>query len=104
MKFAPAFAGANCFIRFYQLLSEREAAAVVCLSPVNILFVCSLSVVAALVGYFYYTVCDRLYYLIVVRSEQHVALEVRKAVVYGSDAFKVEVECKLKNIDRRKSV
>lgn len=88
MKFAPAFAGANFF---YQLLSEREATAMVCLSPVNILFVCSLPVVAALVGNFYYTVCDRLYYLIVVRSEQHVALEVRKAVVYGGDAFKVEV-------------
>ena len=63
----------------------------VCLSPVNILFICSLSVVAALVSDFYYTVCDRLYYLIVVRSEQYVALEVRKTVVYGGDAFKVEV-------------
>ena len=66
----------------------------VCLSPVNIFLICSLSVVAALVGYFYYTVCDRLYYLIVVRSEQHVALEVRKTIVYGGDAFKVEVVCR----------
>lgn len=66
----------------------------VCLSPVNILFVCSLPVVAALVGDFYYTVCDRLYYLLVVRSEQHVALEVRKTVVYSGDAFKVEVVCR----------
>ena len=66
----------------------------VCLSPVNIFFICALSVVAALVGDFYYTVCDRLYYLIVVRSEQYVALEVRKSVVYSSDAFKVEVVCR----------
>ena len=71
MKFAPAKAGANSY---YQILSERETSAVVCLSPVNIFLICSLSVVTALVGYFYYTVCDRLYYLIVVRSEQHVAL------------------------------
>ena len=70
---------------------KHELSADVLMAPCNEVVVRALAVEAAVFGYLDYAVSRSLEYLVIVGSEQQVALEFGQAVVYRGDALEVEV-------------
>ena len=60
-------------------------------SELHKLLISALSVYASIGSYLDYAVSCSLEYLVVVRCKENYSLEVYKAVIYSSDAFKVKV-------------